>query len=712
MMSDDDTVFIDNSNSGPDGSQCPRLLLVAAPQGFDLPAGTTVILPAADRVSIGRDPSCHLSFASTELSRKHIEIYFQNNRWIVGDCGSRNGTFLNGNLISSSPIETGDILQLGSIGFCFFMPGDAVVDTSPLAPPKKAQFSPPHQTNQIPQPSKSQRSGLLIGGILALFVVGGGIGYTFFQHSQPSLPISLVASYPAIAKLALEQAASEKQQALSDAYAASTKAEVEAANAKVEAANARADAEKVRADAAIAVAKAQAETELVKAHAEIAIQKVKAESIVNIATAQRPIEKSPVTVLSGVNVSLQTLEKQLSRIDRMNIQLGLSQRGHLKGAADGLFGSGTRKAIRAFKAENDGSVGEFLTQPEIDKLVMLAASKSLSPTVTKVVAKAPAAAKIIFPQPSAAAVAAPALKPAPTSSTIILANVSAFVRNPGKVVGAGACQKCHGQEHIVWEATKHSKSFATVHKTPEAKKFLASVGERRMRKSATCALCHYSVDASNKSKAISGPSCESCHGSAENWIKVHNDYGAAKIKANETNAQRQARFSKATAQGMIWPHQLFDVASNCNSCHGLTNPLLTSEQISAMLDHGHPLNPNFELVTYSQGSVRHRFYPPNVKENQSMSAAEKSIMYLVGQAATYVNASHALLKSKHAKYQVIQKTRISKARAILEAISGQVPEVSGLLSNPTTKAGHQFAEAIRGKDLTSSIKNMPSGSFK
>ena len=95
-----------------------------------------------------------------------------------------------------------------------------------------------------------------------------------------------------------------------------------------------------------------------------------------------------------------------------------------------------------------------------------------------------------------------------------------------------------------------------------------------------------------------------------------------------------------------------------------------------------------------------------------MSAAEKSIMYLVGQAATYVNASHALLKSKHAKYQVIQKTRISKARAILEAISGQVPEVSGLLSNPTTKAGHQFAEAIRGKDLTSSIKNMPSGSFK
>ena len=58
---------------------------------------------------------------------------------------------------------------------------------------------------------------------------------------------------------------------------------------------------------------------------------------------------------------------------------------------------------------------------------------------------------------------------------------------------------------------------------------------------------------------------------------------------------------------MIWPAQLFDVASNCMSCHGLANPALSAEHAAAMLDNGHPLKPDFELVAYSQGTVRHRF---------------------------------------------------------------------------------------------------------
>jgi len=271
-------------------------------------------------------------------------------------------------------------------------------------------------------------------------------------------------------------------------------------------------------------------------------------------------------------------------------------------------------------------------------------------------------------------------------------------------LGFKACEKCHEAEVNVWKKTKHFTSYKKVHKAKAAKKILKAVGEKRMKKTALCANCHYTIGG-KKNKAMAGPGCESCHGNASGWVEVHNNYGPDTKREAETDAHRQERYAKSTAAGMIWPREIYDVASNCMSCHGLANENLPGDKAATMLENGHPLNPDFELVAYSQGTVRHRFYPPSIKENKEMSKAEMSVLYVVGQAAALVSATEALGKTDNAKYKAAQEKRIATAKSALAA----VPEAAALVASPSHEAGRAFAAAVRGKDLTGAVGgNLPS----
>ena len=278
-------------------------------------------------------------------------------------------------------------------------------------------------------------------------------------------------------------------------------------------------------------------------------------------------------------------------------------------------------------------------------------------------------------------------------------------------VGAKKCEECHTAEAKVWEGTKHFKSYKKIHKDKRAKKIVKAIGEKRMKKSATCKLCHYieaQKDAGAKKKLVSGPSCESCHGAASDWIAVHNDYGKGVKRAGESADHKAARIKQSEAAGMVRPERLYDVAANCMSCHGLANPKLDAKNAATILDKEHPLDPNFELMKYSQGSVRHRFYPPDVTANKEMTDAEKSQMYVVGQAAALVSATMATSNSDHPKYKAAQEKRIAVAKAALDSVKGQVPEAGKLLAEPTPANGRAFAEAVKGKDLTGAVGgNLP-----
>ena len=278
------------------------------------------------------------------------------------------------------------------------------------------------------------------------------------------------------------------------------------------------------------------------------------------------------------------------------------------------------------------------------------------------------------------------------------------------VKGAKLCEECHEEEFKVWEKTKHFKSFRTVHREPKdaskpsPKKILKAVGgQKRMKRNETCYLCHYTLekkDAGAKPQAKSGTSCESCHGASSDWLPLHDNYGGKDVKREAESADHKTkRIADSTAAGLIWPTMKYEVAENCMTCHGLANPNLKADDLAKMLGAGHPINPDFELVKYSQGSVRHRHYPPDMKVNAEMTPKQQAEFYAIGQAAALVSATGVMSKSSEAKYVEAQKKRVENAKA---ALSG-VPEAAELLASPSRENALKFATAIADKDLTGAL---------
>ncbi len=76
-----------------------------APQQLAIPAET---------ISLGRASDCTIPIKDRFLSRRHAEIVFDHGTWYVRDCGSVNGTLLNGVKIAEPvPLRAGDRIALG-----------------------------------------------------------------------------------------------------------------------------------------------------------------------------------------------------------------------------------------------------------------------------------------------------------------------------------------------------------------------------------------------------------------------------------------------------------------------------------------------------------------------------------------------------------------------------------------------------------------------
>ena len=276
--------------------------------------------------------------------------------------------------------------------------------------------------------------------------------------------------------------------------------------------------------------------------------------------------------------------------------------------------------------------------------------------------------------------------------------------------GPKKCQECHREEYKTWESTKHFKSFREVHKNDKAKKIAAAVGgSKNMKKNEVCTICHYTMvqkDASAKPKAKAGPSCESCHGASSDFLDIHNNYGGPNVKReDETSEHKAERLQMARDAGMVWSFMRYEIARNCMSCHGLARDALDADSLANMLGADHPLNPDFEFVRYSQGSVRHRFYPPDITSNAEMSKAELAEAFIQGQAAKLVSATAAMGKSSDAKYQAAQDKRAADASAALGALTS-VPEAAALIANPSEESALALVAAIAGKDMSGEVGSL------
>jgi hypothetical protein len=278
-------------------------------------------------------------------------------------------------------------------------------------------------------------------------------------------------------------------------------------------------------------------------------------------------------------------------------------------------------------------------------------------------------------------------------------------------VGPGKCADCHKAETTVWKASDHSKQFREIHRKPSVKAIItAAGGDANMRRNPTCTQCHFTMiqdSPTGRADAKEGTSCESCHGPASDWMPNHN------AKA-ETPAAKAARTQKSVEAGMVRPDSLYDIAENCLSCHMLAKKGVNPDTFAKMIEAGHLPGTDFELVKYSQGQVRHRFYPPDVTKNKESTPPELARMFITGHAAALVQAADAKGKVNNAKYNDTMKKVEDDARKALDAIKGQVPETNALLSAPTEENAKKVVEAIKGKDLTAQVGSMlpPKSAYK
>jgi pSer/pThr/pTyr-binding forkhead associated (FHA) protein len=84
------------------------------------------IIIETDEIILGRDETVDVTIDDKRLSREHCKIFMEDNNHVISDLGSSNGTFVNGQKITTQHVlENGDRIQVGSniLEFCVERPG-------------------------------------------------------------------------------------------------------------------------------------------------------------------------------------------------------------------------------------------------------------------------------------------------------------------------------------------------------------------------------------------------------------------------------------------------------------------------------------------------------------------------------------------------------------------------------------------------------------
>ncbi|HIC04119.1 MAG TPA: hypothetical protein EYG58_03610 [Nitrospirales bacterium] len=241
-------------------------------------------------------------------------------------------------------------------------------------------------------------------------------------------------------------------------------------------------------------------------------------------------------------------------------------------------------------------------------------------------------------------------------------------KDPKKIVGPKECGECHKAEVHTWRETKHSRSFKELPRKKEAKEVAEKLGVKRMKKDSACLNCHFTSGIKKgKSKAIVGISCESCHGPAKDWLKVHSDYGGKTVtREMETPEHKAKRLAAIKASGMIRPPELYRLAANCFQCHTIPNEHLVNVG-------GHKAGSEFDLVAWSQGEVRHNFFSSGGKKNTEASSERKRMLYVVGASLDLEYSLRALSKAtEKGTFLEAMVKRVGKAMGKLKKIHGLV----------------------------------------
>ncbi len=237
-----------------------------------------------------------------------------------------------------------------------------------------------------------------------------------------------------------------------------------------------------------------------------------------------------------------------------------------------------------------------------------------------------------------------------------------------KIIGPNACAECHKQETEIWKKTHHFNTFKNMPRSKEARAIADKMKIKRIKSKTLCLNCHFTTQAKGKKKKpIAGISCESCHSPGKDWQKVHSEF-SGKTEKTETKSEEAARWKKADKLGMIRPSSIYKLAKNCYGCHVVPQEDLVNVG-------GHPAGSPFELVSWSQGEIRHNTWYSKGKKNAKPSPGRRRILYIVGLAVELETALRAVgSATANKEYAFIMARRANAARKKLTAVAKAVPD--------------------------------------
>ena len=289
--------------------------------------------------------------------------------------------------------------------------------------------------------------------------------------------------------------------------------------------------------------------------------------------------------------------------------------------------------------------------------------------------------------------AAPALSQEGESSQEFL---DFTLRSPAKVVTAGSCGECHALELDVWQETPHATGFKTLHRKESAEVISGRMGFRLIKRESLCLKCHYTAKVEkDQLRAVSGVSCESCHGAGRDWIDVHNDYGSGKEQATETADHKSQRIAASRKAGMRRPSEIYDTAKSCFECH----TVYREEKLVNVGGHSTG-SAGFELVERSQGDIRHNFLGSltgGSRENRESSPERTRLLYLGGRLLDLEYSLRGMAKaSMDGTYSKAMNRRVRNAVAEVRAIgtaidSPQIDEIVGRVRGEKIVVGRSAA---------------------
>ena len=189
-----DATLVYDKNKRTAGAELPRLLVVGGPR-----TGSEYTLTELE-TSIGRGSDNVVVIPDISVSRRHVVIAREGDRYVLIDQRSGNGTRVNGRGVDRHPLESGDDIAMGDTVVRFVEAGGVVVKAKgarPLPAAREAQAAsgPAREEPEItsggtksPIRGTSAGKGKSLGSRLPLYVAVVGVFIVIFglayQHKQ------------------------------------------------------------------------------------------------------------------------------------------------------------------------------------------------------------------------------------------------------------------------------------------------------------------------------------------------------------------------------------------------------------------------------------------------------------------------------------------------------------------------------------------------